>query len=74
MRSNSSKMSSSHGGQGGGTVNNSVRRMIQTAGNEQFNSRHSKIGTRNSRSYRNDTNGSRISTAGAGDTAKGRIH
>lgn len=71
MRSNSSKMSSSHGGQGGGTVNNSVRRMIQTAGNEQFNSRHSKIGTRNSR---NNTNGSRISTAGAGDTAKGRIH
>lgn len=48
--------------------------MIQTAGNEQYNSRHSKISTRNSRSYRNDTNGSRISTAGAGDTAKGRIH
>ena len=70
VRSNSSKMSSTHGQ----TVNNSVRRMIQTAGNDQFGSRHSKIGNRNSRSYRNDTNGSRISTAGAGDTNKGRIH
>lgn len=48
--------------------------MIQTAGGDQvLGSRHSRISNRNTSNCRNTTNGSRISTAGAGDTTKGRI-